>query len=307
MTFKKRKCHVLLIVFITLVPSVLVRAQNGDTKQVTIEGQLVCSECWFEADRNTTPYGTAADIQCAIDCEVKGIPPAVAVRQGSQFKLYRLERGKFNQDSKQWLEHIGKWVKVSGRVRSQGDQDYIAVDEFAPSATPARSSQLSAIGSVAELILKDLFGVEQKLSGYRGKIVVLNFWATWCVPCRNEMPELARIQNEYAPLGVQVVGAAADALKDRAEVLQFIKESGINFPIWVGAKTTHMAQFGLGPALPATVIVARDGKTISVFPKVITEQELGKEIDRLLERDVSALKSKELLESNVELASVVPS
>ncbi len=308
MTLKNYDCRLLHIVLVVLCSNVLVLAQNGERKQVTIEGQLVCSECWFEADRNTTPYGTPADIQCAIDCEVKGIPPAIAVRQGSQFKLYRVERGQFKQDSEQWLESIGKWVKVSGRVRTQGDRDYIAVDDFAPSATPKSSEQLSAVGSVAELMLKDLFGVEQRLSGYRGKIVVLNFWATWCVPCRKEMPDLAKIQNEYAALGVQVVGAAADALKDRAEVLQFIKQSRINFPIWVGATTADMEQFGLGPALPATVLIARDGKTIAIFAKVITEHELRKEIDRLLEKDASALKGKGALEtSDVELASVVPS
>ena len=89
--------------------------------------------------------------------------------------------------------------------------------------SPAGLQTPKVVGTEVDLALKDLFGVEQKLSGYRGKIVVLNFWATWCVPCRQEMPDLAAIQNEYAALGVQVVGAAADALTDRPKVMQFTK------------------------------------------------------------------------------------
>jgi thiol-disulfide isomerase/thioredoxin len=80
--------------------------------------------------------------------------------------------------------------------------------------------------------LKDLTGIDQRLSAYRGRIVVLNFWATWCVPCKQEMPDLAAIQNEYAAFGVQVVGASADQLADRAKVLEFIKQTKINFPVW---------------------------------------------------------------------------
>ncbi len=82
---------------------------------------------------------------------------------------------------------------------------------------------------------------------------MLNFWATYCIPCRAEMPDLAAIQNEYAALGVQVVGASTDELKDRAKVLQFVKETKVNFPIWVGATTADMMRFGLGGALPGTV------------------------------------------------------
>ena len=63
----------------------------------------------------------------------------------------------------------------------------------------------------------------------------LNFWATYCIPCRKEMPDLAAIQNEYAALGVQVIGASTDEAADRAKVLQFVRETKINFPIWMGA------------------------------------------------------------------------
>ena len=88
------------------------------------------------------------------------------------------------------------------------------------------------------LTLKDPFGTEQRLSALKGRIVFLNFWATYCIPCRKEMPDLAAIQNEYAALGVQVIGASTDEAEDRAKVLQFVKETKINFPIWMGATTS---------------------------------------------------------------------
>src|SRR5688572_18781913 len=92
------------------------------------------------------------------------------------------------------------------------------------------------------------------------------------------MPDLAAIQNEYAALGVQVVGASADVLTDRQKVVIFIKETGINFPVWVGATTEEMKRFGLGPALPGTVVIGRDGKLLAVKNGVITRDYLKKQM-----------------------------
>ena len=105
---------------------------------MTLEGQLVCSECWFEADRKTTAYGTAADLQCAADCAVKGVPPAVAVKHGAEFKLYLIEAGQFKQNSEEWLTYIGKWVQVSGRLFPKKDKQHLAVDEFKVLASPRK-------------------------------------------------------------------------------------------------------------------------------------------------------------------------
>ncbi len=282
-------------------------AQKATDDRTSIEGQLVCSECWFEADRKTTAYGDAADLDCARECSLKGIPPAVAVKEGADYKLYLVEAGKFKQDSAEWLKSIGKWVKVSGRLRKQNDKAYVAVDEF----QVVRGSDISAqnetaVGSEAELMLKDLFGVEQKLSSYRGKIVLLNFWATWCVPCRKEMPDLAVIQNEYAPLGVQVVGAAADTMADRATVLQFIKTVRVNFPVWLGVTSDDMKRFGLGGALPGTVIIGRNGKILSVTARPVTERELRRQLDALLGADTVALKIEPPKKTGTQV-SLVPS
>ena len=102
------------------------RAQVAKTNNVTVQGQLVCSLCWFEADRKTTPYGSPADIDCARDCAEKNIPPAVAVPQGDGYKLYLFEEGNFKKTKADWMDYIGKQVEVSGRAHSKKEKDYIA-------------------------------------------------------------------------------------------------------------------------------------------------------------------------------------
>ena len=118
------------------------------------------------------------------------------------------------------------------------------------------------------------------------------------------MPDLAAIQNAYAPLGVQVVGAAADPLADREKVLQFIKTARVNFPVWLGATTADMQRFGLGVALPGTVVIGRDGKIVSVAPRPITESELKKQLDAMLKLNDVALAKESGKASDV---SLVPS
>ncbi len=134
----------------------------------------------------------------------------------------------------------------------------------------------------SSLTLKDPFGTAQALSALKGRIVVLNFWATYCIPCREEMPDLAAIQNEYAALGVQVIGASTDEEDDRAKVLQFAKETKINFPIWMGATTADMMRFGLGGALPGTVVIGKDGRIAKVISGVVNQADLKKQIDAML-------------------------
>ena len=96
------------------------------------------------------------------------------------------------------------------------------------------------------------------------------------------MPDLAAIQNEYAALGVQIIGASTDELSDRPKVLQFIKETRINFPIWMGANSADMSRFGLGEALPGTVVIDKNGKIVKVISGVVQIADLKKQIDSML-------------------------
>ena len=151
---------------------------------------------------------------------------------------------------------------------------------LAPSIAERQAS--SVVGNEIELTLKDPFGTEQHLSSLKGRIVILNFWATYCIPCRKEMPDLAAIQNQFAALGVQVIGASVDEPEDRKDVLRFVKETKVNFPIWMGATTEHMKKFGLGAALPGTVIIDREGRIAKVISGVVNLADLKKQIEAML-------------------------
>lgn len=273
------------------------------------EGQVVCcAECWAEADRTKVEYGTAEDLLKAQSCIAGGDPTLIAVREGDKFTLYQLEQGKFRLPGKNWLEFVGKKVAVTGSIEKKKKLNVMRVDALEVLArSVAEQEASSAAGREVDLVLKDLSGSEQRLSALKGRIVVLNFWATYCLPCREEMPDLAAIQNEYAALGLQVIGASADETEDRAQVLQFIKETKVNFPIWIGATVAHMSKFGLGTALPGTVIIGRDGRIVKVISGVVNQADLKQQIDALLATaGTSAGKEREQVarEKRSEVSSV---
>ncbi|MCM3902438.1 MAG: TlpA family protein disulfide reductase, partial [Pyrinomonadaceae bacterium] len=268
---------------------------------VKLEGQVVCcADCWAEADRHKVEYGTAENLLKAKSCVEGGDPTLLAVRDGDKFNLYQLATGKFRLPGKNWLEFVGKRVAVTGAVQRKKDIRIIKVDTLAVQAqSPAERDAASIVGKEIDLKLKDLSGVEQSLSLLKGRIVVLNFWATYCIPCKAEMPDLAAIQNAYAALGVQVIGASADESEARAKVLQFIKETRINFPVWMGATTADMMRFGLGAALPGTVVVGKDGRVAKVISGVVNQTDLKKQLEAML----AATEVSRVGESKKEIAS----
>lgn len=270
-----------------IVATCFAAAAQSISARVTLEGQIVCCrDCWAKADRRTVPYGTGADLAQAAQCVSKGDPTLLAVLNAEgATAFYQLEEGKFKRPGKDWFDFVGKRVAVTGVTRSKKDVHYVKIDELRVLASPelpAEPSPQSVVGTEAELLLKDLFGVEQRLSAYRGRIVILNFWATYCIPCRKEMPDLAAIQNQYAALGVQIIGAAADDIKNLPQVRQFIKETRLNFPVWIGASAADMERFGLGSALPGTLVIGRDGKIIASMRGVVRPAELKKGLDEML-------------------------
>jgi thiol-disulfide isomerase/thioredoxin len=211
--------------------------------------------------------------------------------------------GKFRLPNRNWLEFVGKRVAVTGAVQTKKDSSVIRVDSLevlAPSLAEREASR--SVGSEVNLTLQDLSGGEQSLSSLKGRIVILNFWATYCIPCKTEMPDLAAIQNEYAPMGVQVIGASADEVEDRNKVLQFIKETKINFPIWLGASVRDMVRFGLGTALPGTVVIGKDGRIAKVISGVVNQSELKKHLDAMLGSGgtVEAIKKNDREEVDVD-------
>jgi len=118
-------------------------------------------------------------------------------------------------------------------------------------------------GSVLFAItLPDTAGAQQALSQWRGKVVVVNFWATWCVPCREEMPQFVQLQDEFRATGLQFVGIAVDQAD---KVDRFSAEIGLNYPALIGGYGALELARSLGDhlgVLPFTIILDRTGRIV---------------------------------------------
>ncbi len=118
------------------------------------------------------------------------------------------------------------------------------------------------IGHLApDFDLPTLDGKSLKLSGLRGKAVLLNFWATYCGPCKIEMPWFVELQKEYGPQGFQIVGIAMDDASPE-DIAKFAQEMGVNYPILLGKESVGQSYGGVS-VLPTTFFVDRDGKLIA--------------------------------------------
>ena len=111
-----------------------------------------------------------------------------------------------------------------------------------------------------DFTLQSLEGQSVTLSSLRGKAVLLNFWATWCGPCKIETPWLVELQNQYGNQGLQVVGVAMDD-SGKDEIEKFAKDMGMNYPVLIGKEAVGDAYGGV-PALPESFFIGRDGKIV---------------------------------------------
>ena len=112
------------------------------------------------------------------------------------------------------------------------------------------------------VVLPDADGNEQALAQWRGKLLVVNFWATWCAPCREEMPHFVAAQRNDTTKGLQFVGIAVDQAD---KVRQFAKEIGLNYPTLIGGYGAIELSRTLGntdSALPFTVVIDREGSVV---------------------------------------------
>jgi thiol-disulfide isomerase/thioredoxin len=130
--------------------------------------------------------------------------------------------------------------------------------------------------------LPDLAGQSQPLSQWKGRILVINFWATWCAPCREEIPALIEVQNSLGPKGLQIVGIAID---QAARVKPYSAEMRINYPILIGElDAMDLAQRAgnqLG-GLPFTVILDRSGKPVRTELGGLNREKLERIVQPLL-------------------------
>ena len=165
------------------------------------------------------------------------------------------------------------WVApgIEQHVNEGGSADY-----------PGEPEDVQAVGRPARLdfTLKDMHGVDVHLESFKGKVILLNFWATWCGPCRAEIPSLVELQEQYAD-DLVVLGFSVD---DTAEkLLPYAAEFKMNYPVLVGNGREDV-QEAFGPlfGIPVSVIIGRDGVIAKKHSGIATKEQIEREIKILL-------------------------
>lgn len=137
-----------------------------------------------------------------------------------------------------------------------------------------RAAAVTAPAAATDFALRDLAGKTHSLADYRGKLVLLNFWATWCPPCRKEIPLFIELQRRYQKQGLQIVGISID---NPEAVARYWQEMRINYPLLLADETTFelMAAYGNRTGgLPYSVLIGTDGQIRQVKMGAYHEQEL---------------------------------
>lgn len=133
---------------------------------------------------------------------------------------------------------------------------------------------VEAPAATTDFALRDLAGKTHSLADWRGKVVLLNFWATWCPPCRQEIPLFIELQNRYAQHGLQIVGISVD---NPEAIARYWQEMRINYPLLIADETTYelMAAYGNRQGgLPYSVLIAADGRIAGVKIGAYSHDEL---------------------------------
>ena len=133
-------------------------------------------------------------------------------------------------------------------------------------------------------MLTDLNGQPQNFAQWRGKVLIVNYWATWCQPCREEMPGFSRLQDKYRDKGVQFVGISSDPPD---KIIEFNKTTPVSYPLLIGDIGIMESSAKLGntrQGLPFTALFDRDGRLSATKLGRLSEPELERQLKELLSR-----------------------
>ncbi|MGA8593405.1 MAG: TlpA disulfide reductase family protein [Bryobacteraceae bacterium] len=150
---------------------------------------------------------------------------------------------------------------------------------FAASILVATATLIAGGKKSSDLVLHDLSGKKVQLRDYRGKVVVLNFWATWCAPCREEMPMIVEAEKTWAAKGVTFIAISLDSSKTKKNIPSFIELYHVDFPVWSGASVDDLDKLRMGQGVPDTAFLDEDGVVVA---RVLGEIRRGELDERLV-------------------------
>jgi thiol-disulfide isomerase/thioredoxin len=150
-----------------------------------------------------------------------------------------------------------------------------------PAPPKQKAIQAGEIGSrLPDFSVKDLQGRELSSADLRGKVVLIDFWATWCQPCKREMPGYQKLVDEYGPRGFVVVGFKFDVMRDTEDPIQFARKIGVTYPLAVASDDIKQ-KFGGVLGLPTTMLYDRQG--------ILRKKEIGFEYTKNFEAALKAV------------------
>jgi len=132
-----------------------------------------------------------------------------------------------------------------------------------------------------ELELKDVNGRTLRLADYKGKVLLVNFWATWCVPCRAEIPDLIKLQSKYRK-DLQIIGITYPP-EELSDVREYVKKAKVNYPIAIGTKATK-ALVTTSETLPLTVVIDRKGNVQHIIEGIMYADEFDEKVKPLFQQ-----------------------
>lgn len=168
---------------------------------------------------------------------------------------------------------IGQWYSESGKSAESANT---------PNSAPA----------IFDLVLRDLKDQPQALAQWRGKVLIVNYWATWCIPCREEMPGFSRLQDKYRDNGIQFVGISID---NAAKIAEFVNVTPVSYPLLIGNIDVMENSAALGntrQALPFTAVFDHQGRLFSTKLGRLPEATLERQLIELISRYPQGIASR---------------
>ena len=174
---------------------------------------------------------------------------------------------------KQYAQHQAQGTLVPETANNQSVQQDVSADEGLPNLRGKRAPDFS---------LRTVEGKKVSLADYKGKAVLINFWATWCAPCKIEMPWLVALRSQYAPQGFEILGVNADDPgTPRSKLAKFGEEQHLNYPLLVGDDAMSR-KYGGVEFLPTSYFVGRDGKIVAETAGLVSKNEVEASIKKAL-------------------------
>ncbi len=151
----------------------------------------------------------------------------------------------------------------------------------APEGSPQLSCPADAKSANLDFTMKDYRGTDVALSQYKGKVLLIDFWATWCGPCKIEIPHFVEFQEKYGKAGLQIVGISVDDTPEKLE--PFVRDLKMNYPVLLGLNRDDVQEaFGPIVGIPMSVLISRDGKVCATHAGLTGKDVFEREIKALL-------------------------